>query len=204
MFSIVCTGGIGSGKSYTIKIFEKLGVPAYVADKMAKELYNTDLVLLSQMAHLLGDDIVENGVLRRDIVASKIFPNPHLLEKVNSIVHPRVLNHYKEWQSQKVREGFNVVIFESAIFFESPVFYPIADCIVVVTAPEDVRVTRVVKRDKLTPQQVYERISRQSSDSEKLSKADFVIFADGKKAVLPQIMDIIGALEKRWDIKIVN
>ncbi|MFA6770093.1 MAG: dephospho-CoA kinase [Bacteroidales bacterium] len=188
----VCTGGIGSGKTYTVKIFNSLGIPAYIADERAKELYKSDKMLLNNLVKLLGEEIVSDGRLNKQAMAAKIFPDSTLLSKVNEIVHPRVLEDYKLWKAQKEQKGFKVVLFESAIFFEAPLFHSIADKIIVVTAPYDVRLSRVMERDNLSEQSVKERMARQFSDQERVSRADFIIFANGKRAVLPQVIEILN------------
>ncbi len=191
---LVCTGGIGSGKSYTVKIFNSLGVPAYVADDRAKELYECDKVLLDSLVQLLGDEIVCDGKIIKEVMAAKIFPNPNLLSKVNDIVHPRVLADFKKWKLEQELKGFKVVLFESAIFFEAPIFHSIADKIIVVTAPQNVKIDRVVKRDNVSEQSVKERMARQISDEERVNRADFIIFANDKKALLPQVLQILNGV----------
>ncbi len=195
MICLVCTGGIGSGKSYAVRIFSKLGIPAYIADTRAKELYLNDKNLINELVALLGDEIVNDGVLRRDIMAARIFNDTQLLKEVNAIVHPRVLADFERWREEREREGVQIVIFESAIFFEAPVFHHIADKVVVVTAPLEIRVKRVMKRDSLTQELVYHRINSQIDDSERFSGADYIIYTDGKRAVLPQILDILKDLK---------
>jgi len=106
-------------------------------------------------------------------------------------VHPRVLRDFEKWRDEREKEGAQIVIFESAIFFESSVFHHIADKIMVVTAPLDVRIKRVMKRDALSQELVYNRINSQIDDSERFSGADYILYTDGKRAVLPQILDIL-------------
>ncbi len=197
MYCLVCTGGIGSGKSYAVRIFSRLGIPSYIADSRAKELYDTDKSLLEELVKLLGPEIVRLGKLDRKAVAAKIFSNKELLEKVNNIVHPRVLRDFNEWKERREDEGAEIIIFESAIFFESPIFHHIADKVIVVTAPENVRINRVVKRDKISVEQVKQRILSQSNDEEKIKGADYIITTDGKKAVLPQILKIIELIKQK-------
>src|SRR3989339_1580682 len=192
MVCLVCTGGIGSGKSYALRVITRLGIPSYIADNRAKELYYTDKVLLRELKELLGDEIAPEGVIRRDIMAAKIFPNPELLTKVNEIVHPRVLADFEAWKIARGEDGADIVVFESAIFFESPVFHHIADKVMVVTAPEEVRIQRVIKRDKVSRELVKERMQRQCSERERLERADFIVYTDGKRAVLPQILQVLN------------
>jgi len=194
MVCLVCTGGIGSGKSYALRVITRLGIPSYIADNRAKELYYTDKVLLRELKELLGDEIAPEGVIRREIMAAKIFPNPELLTKVNDIVHPRVLADFEAWKMARGEDGADIVVFESAIFFESPVFHHIADKVMVVTAPEEVRIQRVIKRDKVSRELVTERIQRQCSEKERLERADFIVYTDGKRAVLPQILQVLNQM----------
>jgi dephospho-CoA kinase len=194
MVCLVCTGGIGSGKSYALRVITRLGIPSYIADNRAKELYYTDKVLLRELKELLGDEIAPEGVIRREIMAAKIFPNPELLTKVNDIVHPRVLADFEAWKMARGEDGADIVVFESAIFFESPVFHHIADKVMVVTAPEEVRIQRVIKRDKVSRELVTERIQRQCSERERLERADFIVYTDGKRAVLPQILQVLNQM----------
>jgi dephospho-CoA kinase len=197
MICLVCTGGIGSGKSYAIKVFKALGVPSYIADQRAKELYETDSVLLDELVSLLGKGIIREGRLDKREMALRIFPNPNLLKKVNEIVHPRVLSDFLIWRESQKSIGEEVVVFESAIFFETPIFHGIEDKVIVVTAPEDVRIKRVMKRDGITEDEVRERMSRQCSDEERLKVADFIIYTDGIKAVLPQISEILKSVKEK-------
>ncbi len=192
MFCFAVTGGIGSGKSYLIRLMSSLGLPAYIADFRAKELYRTNIQLVKNLATLLGDEILSEDGIRKDVMASKIFSNPQLLEKVNSIVHPEVLRDFFKWRDSMVIEGHPAVIYESAIFLESPRFRSIADKVIVVVAPEEERIRRVMKRDSISEEHVRERMSRQWSDEKRVKMADFVIFADGKRAIMPQVMEILN------------
>ena len=192
MFCFAVTGGIGSGKSYLIRLMSSLGLPAYIADFRAKELYRTNVQLVKNLATLLGDEILSEDGIRKDVMASKIFSNPQLLEKVNSIVHRVVLRDFFKWRDSRVMEGHPAVIYESAIFLESPRFRSIADKVIVVVAPEEERIRRVMKRDSISEEHVRERMSRQWSDEKRVKMADFVIFADGKRAIMPQVMEILN------------
>lgn len=196
MFCFACTGGIGTGKSYVVRIFSSLGIPAYIADDRAKELYDIDKALLAKLVDTLGEEIVVDGKLQKSVMAGKIFSDKELLNKINNIVHPRLLEDFYEWRNEQERRGVKMVIFESAIFLETPTFRPIADKVIVVTAPEDIRIKRVVERDKIDESLVKQRINKQWADEERLKMADFIIFADGKRAVLPQILHIIDQVKK--------
>ena len=192
MFCFAVTGGIGSGKSYLVRLMSALGIPSYIADSRAKELYRTNRVLLAKLADLLGDDIISHDGVRRDVMAARIFSNPELLSKVNNIVHPEVLKDFYKWRDLMDSEGYNVVIYESAIFLENPRFRKIADKVIVVVAPEGERIRRVIRRDSISEDQVRARMDRQWSDEERIKMADFIIFADGKRAIMPQLMEVFN------------
>lgn len=187
--TLACTGGIGSGKTYIAKIFAKLGYPVYYSDNRAKELYYTDKLLLPQMVDLLGSEILADGKLSTAAVAQKIFSDKNLLEKVEQIVHPALLRDFNNWKQQQ--KGCKFVIFESAIILEKPLFRDSADKVLNVVAPLPLRISRVMKRDNLTKEQVCQRLSKQWSDEQRAAYADFTIFADSTRAVLPQILDVI-------------
>ncbi|MFA5850640.1 MAG: dephospho-CoA kinase [Bacteroidales bacterium] len=197
MFCFACTGGIGTGKSYVVRIFSALGIPAYIADDRAKELYKIDRSLLDRLVEVLGDKIVVDGVLQKSVMAGIIFSNKELLMKVNQIVHPRLLEDFYEWRDEQEKRGVDMIVYESAIFLETPTFRSIADKVIVVTAPVDVRIRRVIKRDNIKEKLVKLRINKQWSDEKRLEMADFVIFADGKRTVLPQILRIIDEVKKK-------
>lgn len=192
MFCFAVTGGIGSGKSYLVRLMSSLGLPAYIADLRAKELYRTNFKLVNNLAELLGKEIISEDGIRKDVMASKIFSNPDLLNKVNSIVHPEVLKDFCLWRDERECEGHTAVIYESAIFLETRRFHSIADKVIVVVAPEEERIRRVIKRDSISEELVRERMARQWSDEKRVKMADFVIFADGKRAIMPQVMEILS------------
>ena len=200
MFCLACTGGIGSGKSYVVKIFAALGFPVYIADERTKILYNEDRDLLNSLVELLGPEIIIEGMLQKRVMAQKIFSDEVLLSKVNEVVHPFVLKDFQKWSIQKEKEGHELVIIESAIYLESKVFNGVANKVLVVEAPEHIRIERVKKRDSATEEMVRTRINRQMSVAQMRSMADYTIFADGKRAVLPQVLKLLEIL----DIKINN
>lgn len=191
MYCLACTGGIGSGKSYVVKIFAALGFPTYIADEKTKLLYNKNVVLVENLVKLLGNEIVQDGVLQRRVMAQKIFSDELLLAKVNEIVHPEVLADFKNWSLERENEGNKLVIIESAIYLESKIFGGTADKVIVVEAPEHVRIERVKKRDSATEEMVRTRIHRQMTDVQMREYADYIIFADGKRAVLPQVLKVL-------------
>ena len=202
VLTLGCTGGIGSGKSYVSRIFEQLGYPVYFSDDRAKMLYDTDKRLLSQMVELLGEEILSDGRLDRGIVASKIFGNKELLAKVESFVHPAVLADFERWKGETCADGKNApefVIFESAILLETPLVKGCADKVMTVVAPYELRIERVMKRDNATREQIEARIAKQWSDEQREALSDFIIFADSKQALVPQIVCVIEKMKEFRD-----
>lgn len=200
VLTLGCTGGIGSGKSYVSRIFARLGYPVYFSDDRAKMLYDKDPVLLGQIVDLLGEEVLEDGRINRRVMAGKIFGNETLLRQVEGFVHPAVLRDFRNWKEgvcvELAKKGRKpaFVVFESAILLESKLVMGCADKVLHVKAPYELRIERVMKRDAATRGQVEERISRQWSDAERDSMSDFVIFADSKRALLPQIVGVIAGM----------
>ncbi len=191
-----CTGGIGSGKSYVANIFSRMGVPVYDSDNRAKLLYDTDMLLREQMVGLLGSGIIENGVFRRKVVASLIFNDKNLLFEVEKLVHPAVMRDFCRWRDSVEcdKDSVPFVILESAILLEKPLVSSYADKVLTVTAPLELRLERVMARDGVQKEAVLERMTAQWDDEKRKALADFVIFADGKMALLPQIRRVYDAM----------
>lgn len=168
---LVITGGIGAGKSYVSRIFERKGIPVYDSDSRTKALYDTDEALLASLCSIIGSDIVNEGVLDKALMASRIFSDKSLLEEVESVVFPSVKRDFMSWKSAfDCKVPF--VIMESAIFLMKPILAPVADKVLYVDAPLDVRVSRVMARDSVSADAVRTRIANQADLS---GKADWVI-----------------------------
>jgi len=185
------TGGIGSGKSTVARLLVALGYPVYNSDDRAKFLQENDATLIAQTTELLGPEVIENGKINRAKVASIVFSDSQLLQKLNALVHPRVAKDFADWRSQ---QNSNILFKESAILVETGI-YKQCDALVVVTAPEDVRIARVVKRDGVSEEQVRMRITKQLSDEEKVKSADFVIKNDDRQLITPQVLKLIQSLK---------
>lgn len=165
------TGGIGSGKTTVARMFENLGVPVYIADKEAKQLMNTSSILREKLTNLLGEEAYTETELNRPFIASKIFNNKQLLQKMNAIVHPEVRKHFQNWVKQ---QNTIYVIKEAAIIFEEQMQSQY-DKIILVTADKQERIKRVLKRDETTEQKIKAIMENQLDDSEKIKLADYVI-----------------------------
>lgn len=180
------TGGIGAGKTTVAKIFESLRIPVYEADLHSKTLIDTDLELQSRLSDLLGADIVVDGKIDRPKMASLIFNNKELLASVNAIIHPAVGLHFKNWVSE---QSSPYLIKEAAILFESG-SYKSCDKVVTVTAPEEMRIERVMKRNNISREEVLVRINKQWPEQKKIDLADFVIYNDHKASLINQVLEV--------------
>ena len=181
------TGGIGSGKTIVCEIFKLLGVPVFQADFVAGKLINSDAVIRSELISRYGNDIYQTDrKVNREKLAGIIFNDDAELEKVNKIIHPVVRNEFMNWVKNQEAE---YVIHEAAILFESG-FYKMMDAAILVTAPEEMRIDRVIRRNGLTRENVVSRIAKQWPDSEKRKFATFELINDNKSLLIPQIIEI--------------
>ena len=168
---IAITGNIGSGKSYVSDLFKSLGVPVFDSDREAKLLYDLPEVH-QKMVERFGVHIYdENGVLDRKLMASKVFADACALGYVESVLYPVLNKRFAEWADQ---QGTPYVLYESALIFEKHL-EGMFDAIIVVAASESVRIRRVMTRDRCAEDQVRARMAMQMPQSEKITKADYVI-----------------------------
>ncbi len=165
------TGGIGSGKSTVAKMFKELGVPVYDSDKEAKKLMVDSKEVRFKIEQLLGNNAYANGGLNRQYIASKVFKSPELLQKLNNIVHPAVRTHFLEWA--KTQES-PYVIQETALIFENGAQEKY-DRTILVTAPVENRIQRVIDRDNVGKQAVLDRMENQLNDEKKQRMAHYSI-----------------------------
>lgn len=186
--SIGVTGGIGSGKSIVCRIFRILGIPIYDADSRARYILNNDPKLKSEIIQLFGAKAYTHQGLNNQWIASKVFNDKEILDQMNQLVHPKVGKDFTSW-SQKFRDS-PYVIKEAALLYESG-SYKTLDKVIVVTAPEELRIQRVLKRDQhRTLDQVQDILKRQWPEEDKIDKADFLIINDGKHLVIPQVFEV--------------
>ncbi|MFN8301266.1 MAG: dephospho-CoA kinase [Saprospiraceae bacterium] len=191
------TGGIGSGKSTVCAIFKTLGIPVYSADDWAKWLIQHDSALREGIIALLGPEAYNpDGTYNRPWVGQIVFANPEKLASLNALVHPAVERHSRDWHLRQIEQGAPYTLREAALLIESGA-YRFLDALIVVTAPENIRIQRVMSRDKVTGEAVQARIRQQMPESEKCGYADYLIDNDGKKALIPQVLAIHHALLQR-------
>ncbi len=185
------TGGIGSGKSVVSHIMRCCGVPVYDCDSNSKRLTVSDPIIRDRLIELLGPAVyADDGRLNKPMLADYLFASDDHVRIVNGIIHPRVRADIALWAS---RQRCSLVGVESAIFFEAD-FTDVVDKIVMVSAPVEVRIARVMNRDNATADAVRHRISRQMSDEEKVRRSDFCIVNDGCRPLLPQVLQLVDGL----------
>ena len=194
MISIAITGGIGSGKSYVSALLQKQSIPIYNADDEAKRLMLGDEGIREGLIDLLGDEVYTDGNLNKPLLASYLFADVENAARINSIVHPRVKADFRSWL--KAHQESEIAALECAILYESG-FEDTVDFVVMVYAPEELRVERAMRRDNATEQQIRARIAAQMNDEEKCRRADYVVFNDGSIPLERQLADLIAQLKTR-------
>ncbi len=189
------TGGIGSGKSFVASVLCSLENTVYYhADEEAKKLMNTSKDIKDQLIKEFGVDSYKEGTLNRSHISAKVFKDALQLNKLNSIVHPIVKKHFREFV---IRQKENVIIvYENAILFEinSDQF---CDIIITVNAPIEVRIKRVMIRDGIQREAVLERIGSQWTDQKKNMMSNYIIDNLEKKETLLKIKKIYNILTKK-------
>lgn len=179
------TGGIGSGKSTVCKIFRLLGAPVFEADLIARQLMDTDEKIRNELINLFGKDVyTSEGCVDRKKLASLIFNNDIQLQKVNELVHPVVRTEFIKWADEQEAP---YVIHEAAILFETG-FYKMMDFTILISAPEEQRIERVLKRGGIQLEQLKERIQKQWNDEEKRKLASLEIRNADNDMIIPQII----------------
>jgi dephospho-CoA kinase len=192
MLKVGITGNIGSGKSTVCRIFETLNIPVFYADAEARRLY-LDEEVKEKVRVVFGDDVFSGGEVDTKALAKVVFSDENALAKINGIIHPAVIKRYEEWLIKHNEAPYT--IHEAAVLFESGL-QNIFHKIICITAPPDVRLTRVVKRDNSARDDVLKRMKNQWDENKKASLSHYVIVNDGKRFLIPQIIKIHDQLLK--------
>lgn len=186
------TGGIGSGKSTLLSYIETLGYPVYIADVEAKKLMDQEEII-SKIQFLFNEVVLtEDNLLDRQKLAKIVFNDSKKLEKLNALIHPLVKKHFQDWVEAHANKP--LVFKETAILFETG-SYKECDYNILITAPLDIRIERVMKRDKIDRQTVLERVNKQWPDDEKAKLADFIIENVDLKLAKNEILDVINRIK---------
>lgn len=186
------TGGIGSGKSTIAEYIHSKGIPVYIADDQAKKIMD-DPEIVKKVREIFEENVVENEKLNRKKIAELVFSSPNLLKKLNEIIHPAVREDFNKWL--KNNEKSNFIVKEAAILFESG-SYKDCDKIILVTAPQDIRIERVMNRDKVSRGQVLDRMKNQWSDEQKAAFSDYIIDNTDLSISLKEVDLILKELNK--------
>ncbi|HVD98578.1 MAG TPA: dephospho-CoA kinase [Cytophagaceae bacterium] len=188
------TGGIGSGKTVVSKIFSVLSVPVYDADTRAKWISNFHPEVKKEITALFGPEAYQDGKFNTRYIASIVFKEKEKTAQLNAIVHPRVGEDFEQWAAQ--HNNFPYLLKEAALMYESD-SYKQMDKIIVVSAPLELRIKRILARDpQRTEAEVRGIIDKQMPEAEKLKRADFIIYNDDQQLLIPQVV----ALDKQFKL----
>lgn len=189
MLKIGITGGIGSGKTTVCKVFETLGIPVFYADTVAKQVMVNDVLLVEGVKSAFGNEsYFGDGSLNNKHIAAIVFNNADELAKLNQLVHPAVFRAFDAWQNQ-ISSDVPYILKEAALLFESG-SYQMCDKNVLVTAPLQTKLARVMQRDGVTEAQVKARMDKQFSDEQKISMADYFIENTENSSVILQVLNL--------------
>ncbi len=185
---VAITGGIGSGKSYVCKLLAQRGIAVYDCDMQAKSLISASLSLQQQLSKLIGREIFVDGKLQKAVLAQYLLADAQHTKAINDIVHPAVAHHFEQ-------SGYDWI--ESAIFFDSGFDQRIKiDKVVCVTAPDELRIARVMLRDHISEAKAHEWFEQQLSQDEVVGRSNYRIINDGVRALDEQITTILAALKR--------
>lgn len=181
------TGGIGSGKSVIAKQLRQMGYEVYDTDSEAKRIIVEDATVREQMTALFGEEVYKDGVYQTALVAQQVFADKNLLAKLNAIVHPAVkadiISKFRSLGvlSEPLKRNSGLFFIECAILFQAG-FDVLCDKVVAVTAPEDIRLERVIARDHSDMNKVRARMRAQEAEKD-LARADIIINNDGQVSI---------------------
>ena len=184
------TGGIGSGKTTVAKLFEMLGMPVFYADLEAHRIRSQPAVF-EQLVRHFGANILSGNEIDKRKLADIIFNDVEALLWTNNLIHPLVEKAFEEWCNiQKAKEP-PFAIMEAALIFEAK-FEHLFDKIIVVDAPEELRIARVMNRGTISRNEVLQRISQQMPADEKHQKAEIVIYNDERHSLIEQVSKVVS------------
>lgn len=188
MLKIGITGGIGSGKSEVCRYLESLGYRVIYADRLARSLMENDPSLIAGIKAIFGEDAYKEGKINNRHIAAMAFGNRALLDKLNALVHPVVIAESDRMMSASK----GIIFYEAALIFESGMKSRF-DKIIVITAPDELRIERIVKRGGITREEAAGRLRAQIPQNEKAAMADFVLSNDSTLSDLRKKTDQILA-----------
>ncbi len=181
------TGGIGSGKTTVSRLFALLDIPIYIADDRAKRILDFDKKVQESVKSVFGENSIFDGVVNRKFIARESFGSTEKLKQLNAIIHPAVAEDFEIWK--KENNYANYVIKEAAILFESGSHVE-CDQVILVNAPLEMRIERVMKRDGVTKREVELRINNQWDEDRKKHLSNFIVLNDQYNSLISQVMEI--------------
>lgn len=185
------TGGIGSGKTTIINYIKSKGFAVYIADDAGKKVMQKPEII-QQINELFHNEVLlEDGFLDRSKIAALVFNNYEKLQQLNNIVHPAVGLDFEEFKKENASE--KVIFKETAVLFESG-SYKDCDATILITAPLEIRIKRVMQRDNISKEQVESRIKNQLPDQEKAALATYIVENVDLQKAFKSIDDIINKI----------
>ncbi len=189
MLKVGITGGIGSGKTTICRIFETLGIPVFYADMVAKEIMVNDAILIQGVKDSFGEEsYLPGGILNNKHIAGIVFNDELELAKLNAMVHPAVFRAFDNWVVQLPKDT-PYILKEAALLFESG-SYKMCNKNILVTAPLELKLKRVMNRDGVTADQVKARMDKQFTDEKKIKMADYLINNNETDSLINQVMEL--------------
>lgn len=190
MLKVGLTGGIGSGKSTVARIFESLGIPVYYADIEARRITNENRQVKAAIIERFGEEAYQNNMLNRVWMADKVFKDTYLLDCLNAIIHPAVINDAETWMQAQTAP---YVIKEAALLFESGSAASLHK-VIGVTAPVEIRISRVMAREHITRDAVLARMKNQIQEPIKMKLCDYVIHNNDQQSLIEQVLQLHSTL----------
>ena len=191
MKKIALTGNIGSGKSTVARVFEILDIPVYKADDVGHYLLK-DKNVIAKVSAIFGEKVISNGSVERKLLAEIVFKDSEAIKKLNAIIHPRVMDNFNAYVKSISKVKY--IIFESAIIFEADLNH-LFDESILVYAPDEMKIVRVMKRDNCNRNSVLARLSNQINDDLKREKVNHIILNDDVALVIPQVLELHSTFE---------
>jgi dephospho-CoA kinase len=188
MLIIGITGGIGSGKSLICKVLRTFGIPVFYTDDEVKRMYDEDADLQCRLSQQFGSDILQNNHLRSNVLARIVFNDINALDALCNLVYPALWQRFCRWTAA---QNAPCIVMEAAMLCESN-FYSQMSLVVNVSAPENIRISRVLRRNTgLTEHDIRQRILRQWTDEQRNEYSHITIINDNQTAILPQILALL-------------
>lgn len=175
-FTVAITGGIGSGKSTFSEFLREKKYPVIIADDLSKELLKNDKEVKKEIIELFGSSAYNGSYINTDFLSTEVFSDPHKLQKINSILHPKVIKQILQ-EVEELKKNNKLVFVEAALIYETNI-EKLFDYVVLITADEEIKKQRTIDSNKFSSEEFDKRIQNQIKDEEKSKRADFIFYND--------------------------